>query len=372
MKRYLILLLLLIPGLCFGAEAVKTAGGVADSAVKSISGKASADIKTMCGVGYNDGDGGCSASYGAETATGSNATDDAGGSETDATTGWTNSNSNTFDSIDTAPQTGTYHLTAVAADNLDGFYRSISGTGGTLYKLSYYIRHNGSGGDWRCAITPTSAAAVTQYPFALLTSSDTTYAQQTVYWMPNANADILRCGEASASNDGGIYLDNFSITTATLCYGDELYTASNALGSADANATTGITDATMATFEVASSGCADGTYCIHAVANSSNDAFYIDLSGILTDGHKYLVSWKGKHSGSGDTAACGFESSTSFSFVGSDLSFQLTASDTTWLQYGVSITYSSSYRYFGCVENGSSNNSDFYIDSLTIKEITGE
>ena len=58
MKK-LILLILLIPGLCLGAEAVKTVAGVADSSVKTVTGKTSADIKTLCGVGYNDGDAGC-------------------------------------------------------------------------------------------------------------------------------------------------------------------------------------------------------------------------------------------------------------------------------------------------------------------------
>lgn len=375
MKRYLILLILLIPGLCFGAEAVKTAGGVADSAVKSISGKASADIKTMCGVGYNDGDAGCSASYGSELATSANATDDAGGNEANATTGWTGTTCNPFGTTATA-QTGSYALAGTAdGGSADNFNRALTGDAGTVYKISFYQRHNGTAannGEWKCGITPSSSAPSANIPFATLTKADTTYAIQTVYFLVNANTDVFRCGEYNTDNDGGIYLDNFSFKSASLCYGNELYTTSNALGTADANATTGITDGGLGTFEVASSGCADGSYCIHAVANSANDAFYIDLSGILTDGKKYMIRWKTKHSGSGDAAACGFESTTTFTPGSSDTYVALAATDTSWIQNGVSITYSSSYRYFGCVENGSSNNSDFYIDTLTIKEITGE
>lgn len=57
MKKLWIILLLLIPSLCFGADpAVKTVGGVADSAIKSIDGSLTAAIKTVSGVGYNDGD----------------------------------------------------------------------------------------------------------------------------------------------------------------------------------------------------------------------------------------------------------------------------------------------------------------------------
>jgi hypothetical protein len=56
-----LLLLLLIPSICFGAE-VASINGVADSSIASVGGVTGTGIATICGVDYDDGDASCSVS----------------------------------------------------------------------------------------------------------------------------------------------------------------------------------------------------------------------------------------------------------------------------------------------------------------------
>ena len=45
---------------------------------------------------------------------------------------------------------------------------------------------------------------------------------------------------------------------------------------------------------------------------------------------------------------------------------------TAYIHYGADFLHSSTYKYFVCSENGSNNNGGIYLDSLSLKEITGE
>lgn len=321
--------------------------------------------------------GGCTPTYGSELATGANATDDGGGNETDATTGWSGSSLGTFDSIDTAPQAGTYHITAVADSSIDTLTRGISGlSASTLYQLSFYARHNGTAsgnGEWRCYLSGSTAGNDT-FITPILVKTDTTYAQYVKYFYYNARQDSVVCQERNAANDGGIYVDNYSIKAVTSpCLGSELYTASNAIAiGTEADATTGITGTGSPTLESTETSPGDGNSSLLFTATANADSFYIDLSSILTNGKKYFVSYKYKYV-SGDSFYCGFDTDTAMGFV-LDTNEKLTPStaDTTWVHYGISIVYDSNHRYFGCIEDGSNNNASFGIDAFSIKEITAE
>lgn len=320
----------------------------------------------------------CTPTYGSELATSANATDDAGGSEANATTGWTNSGCNPFDSIDTAPQTGTYHLTGTADGNAaDRFTRNLAGlSASTMYKVSFYARHNGtasSNGEWACYVS--AAATYDNQITGLLTKASTTYALFTKYFYFNVRQDNIVCAERNAANDGGLYIDNFSLKAVTSpCLGSELYTSANAaaLGANEANATTGFTSTGTSTFESSSTSPADGTYSIHMVANADGGRFYQDVSGLMTVGRKYFVSWKHKYS-AGDSFKCGFDPASTLTMSDDTAEFVSGASaDTSWIHVGWSFVYDANHAYFGCKEVGASNNADFYIDSLSIKEITNE
>jgi hypothetical protein len=318
----------------------------------------------------------CTPSYGSELATVSNATDDSGGSEADATTGWTGSTLATFDSVTTAPKTGTYHITAISDGASDRFYRTLTLTEDTIYKYSFWVRHNGSGGDWKCGETHYSSGTTFVNPFtAALTSADTTYTQYSGYFrhVGDAGDTYFMCWE-SGDNTGGIYLDDFSFKTATLCYGAEKYTTANAMSTSayEANDNSTGLNAVNTTLSVITEGCSEGSYCLRAVMDgTANARFYIDLNGVLEDGKKYLIRYKIKHSGSGDLARCNFASTTSWSGTNTKQLF-ISSLATSWTTFASDFTYSATTRYWGCQEYGASNNSDFQIDALSIKEIVSE
>lgn len=318
----------------------------------------------------------CVPTYGDELATTANASD-VGGSETDATTGWASVGLATFDSIDTTPQSGTYHITAVANSATDTLYRSLSGlSASTMYKVSLYVRHDGTAantGTWRCYFSGASVGFNT-YISPLINKTDTSYVQYTKYFYYNVREDTIACQERNTDNDGGVYVDSYGLKAVTSpCLGSELITGAHAASLVnEADATTGFTSTGTATFESSSSSPADGSYSIHMVANADAGRFYIDISSLLTSGHKYFVSWKHKYS-AGDGFLCGF-SSTSALEMAADASESVegTSSDTSWLHDGFSFVYDSDHAYFGCKELGANNNADLYFDSFSIKEITSE
>jgi hypothetical protein len=308
-------------------------------------------------------------------ATSANATDDDGGSETDATTGWTSSGLATFDSIDTSPKRGTYHITAVSDSASDRFYRAFTLAEDTIYKYAFWVRHNGSGGDWKCGESASSTSVSYVNPITpAITSADTTYVQYTGYYRHTngSNDSIFVCYEAG-DDTGGIYFDDISIKTATLCYGVEKYTTENAMATSAYEAndnSTGLT-AVNTTLSVITEGCSEGNYCLRALMDgTANARFYIDLDGVLEDGKKYLLRYRIKYS-AGDISRCNFANLSTWSGTNTKNLF-LSSTVTSWQMFAVDFTYSSTTRYWGCQEYGSNNNSDFQLDSFSIEEITSE
>lgn len=319
---------------------------------------------------------GCTPTYGSELATGANATDDEGGNETDATTGWTSTGLATFDSIDTAPYAGTYHMTAVADSAGDAIYRVLSLSASTMYRMDAYIRHNGTAsanGEWRCYVSGTTSGFDT-FLTPTLVKTDTTYTLYTKYFYYNARMDNIQCQERNAANDGGVYIDSFSIKAVTSpCLGSELYTTANAISTTnEANGVTGISVTGSPTISSTASDPGDGTYSMLFETAADGNNWYIDLSTLMTNGNKYFVSFKYKVV-SGDTLECTFDTDTALVAV-SDTNERIVTSsaDTSWIHYGISIVYDANHRYFGCREAGSNNNAVFQIDALSIKEITAE
>jgi hypothetical protein len=324
---------------------------------------------TVC-VGF--GTATCTPAYDAETLTGANATDDAGGNEADATTGWTNSGCVTFDSIDTSPQSGTYHITAVADSSSDEFKRTISGTAGNLYKVSMYLRHNGTAsanGEWRCYLS--QGASNEMHISPILTKANTTYAKYEKIFYLGARQDTIQCGERNAANDGGIYLDNVSVVpVTTMCLNSELFTDGNgaSLGS-EANSAGSFSFTGSGGLTVETDAPADGTYYLEQTSSADGDRFTMDLSGVLSVGTEYFIKFKGKAI-SGDGFSCGLSGSSSAGSIDSSEIAFFSAAESTWTQIGYSFTYATAtHRYFICKEGGTNNNAVFGLDSISIKEI---
>lgn len=319
--------------------------------------------------------GACTATFGAEILNEANATDDIGAGEADATTGWAGVGTpSVLDSVTTAPQAGTYHLIVTADSNGDGVYRGLAAEGlstSTIYRLSYYVRHSGTGGTWTSYLTSGAATANTPIGIKNILVTDTTYAEHKRYFLYNGYEDNLVFAELSATNDGTLYVDNASIKAATLCLGSELYTAANAASlSNETDATTGLTVIATTTLSSVETGTPmAGSSQIFALPAADSDGFYIDLSAYMSDGNKYFIRYKTKLETTNEYWQCGLSSDTTT--VDTHLA---RASNTTMEEFGYDITYSASSRYFICDEGHAVGGGDggLFFDGLSIKQIIGE
>lgn len=318
-------------------------------------------------------DAGCSASYGTELNTDSNAIEpDA--SDTDATTGWTSSGTTAFESISTeSPHIGTYHFHATADGPADRFYKNLADyslSAGSIYKLSYHAKHSGSGADWWVGLNYASAAQ--EHDRVVITSTDSTYTQHSSLFIYNTEWDYF---VARANGASEIYVDNFTVKAATLCYGTELYTG-DAGATAEENDVSNWTGSNIDTLESTSSGTPQaGTYHIHINENTtptSSAYAYVDIGTAfsLVDDTKYFIRLYIKHVGTGGAWSVGL--SNTASSTASPFYNYFSDSMTTYKEYGFSFVYSSSYRYLVAREANASNDGGVYIDGISIKEITAE
>lgn len=347
-------------------------------------------ITTQC-YGYMGGlmsgtssDSVCSASYGSELNTTQTCTAPAGITESDVTTGWAqNGTLATFDSLETAPNLGTSHIAGVADAANEGLYYDLSGlslSAGTIYRLQFDARRDAAdANNWYCALS-SSATSNNAVSYAV---TSTTYATNSTLFLYNVQEDTLACRENNGSNLGGVYVDNVSVKTASICQGNELHTTSNAasIGS-EADATTGWTSINnLDSFISSSSGSpGTGTYHLRADNNTTPDAnagFNIDLSAApfsLQNGTNYFVRFKAKHTGVGNSWVCGFSSSSTGVASTSIPYILLSGSQSTYAEFGLEITsYSASYAYFVCTESSSTdNNGAIDLDGFSVKEITAK
>jgi hypothetical protein len=143
-----------------------------------------------------------------------NAVTPSGFSDADTTTGWTSMGAVTWESQDTVVSVGSYAISATATDGTQGFYKDIATDfslgSGRHYMVQFDARHTGTGGDWDCRLSPDTALSET-VGWAQ-TSSDTTFVTYTRHFYYDANYRYFGCREASGTNDGGVYFDNFSVT----------------------------------------------------------------------------------------------------------------------------------------------------------------
>jgi len=314
------------------------------------------------------GDSGCAASYGNPISPQNNWTD-LGGNETDASTGWTNVGCNTFDGAGT-PNTGDYALRATADSADDRFYRYLSNLStSTLYKVSFNLRHNGTAsgtGKWICYLSPTNTNSL---KFLEVTKTNTQYTYYYKYFYFSDHQSYFACKESNAENDGGVYLDDFVVTTASPCLGDELFTVADATSLNEENSVTAWTHITAGSgvLESVTTDPQQGNYHLRFLANGANDRFYRDISGILQVGKKYLLSAKVK-SASGGFFVCYLGTSHTTNTI----IYWTMSAGTNWRHFANDFTYDGSAKYLGCVEATANDNSEVYLDALSIKEIVGE
>jgi len=166
---------------------------------------------------------------GAELNTESNAISDGGGNETDATTGWTSvgldgTGANVFESQSSVKYIGSYAFHTDANDTPTANCRIWKDIGtdfslqnGEQYYIELYARHIGTGGVWACNIgadndgVPKTTDLRDVNNSANIESSEVTFIRYSRIFTYDATYRYLAIREASAANDGGVYVDNLSI-----------------------------------------------------------------------------------------------------------------------------------------------------------------
>jgi len=141
--------------------------------------------------------------------------------ETNATTDWVVGNNALITSVNTPVNDGSFAL-QIESDTTptSGAYGAIALEGSvgtvddTLYRISFYVRHIGSGTEWNCYIS--GASGGTNYRIGdTLENTDTTYVEYVYYWVQVADSDWLTFREVGNDNDGGVYVDSLSIKEVT-------------------------------------------------------------------------------------------------------------------------------------------------------------
>lgn len=149
---------------------------------------------------------------GAELHTDANAASDPNGNEADATTGWVALNNAVVSSVSSPVNVGSYAIeieSNTTPTQLARIDLSFTVETASVYRLEFDYRHIGTGFTW--TISPNFGPAI-----VITTNSDLTYQKKVYYFTAPDTSTNIRIGEANASNNGGVYMDNLSLKKVTL------------------------------------------------------------------------------------------------------------------------------------------------------------
>jgi len=298
-------------------------------------------------------------------------------------------------SLCSAPSIGTYAIFEDFDENNARVYRqfgAISGVDhGDLVRVKIDVLSDGSnaiGCSLNLSSVWTSAYGLVSYD-NLTPNTFTTY---TFYarvsdGYGNADLDYVVCQER---NDAGyVYIDNFSVCEATLCYGTALYNDDAADDpSSEGDSTggwTGSSGVTVASVDTGDSVCgagqdsdcpdpADGTYHIffHANGNSNGHA-YLDLSSVgLQNAQEYQIDYYIRHGdGYGDNTYLFFNDTADVTTPTMYVEMSAVA-NTTYIHRSFLFTYSADYRYLVLLEYGANDIGGVFIDALQFIPVTSK
>ena len=132
--------------------------------------------------------------------------------------GWYDAHSAVLESVIVSD--GSYALKFVASASGHRSYVDFDGsspssnfdlTSGNLYLLSIDLRHTGTGGDIRVAFDDSNGLSTPTETLVTLTSSDTTFNTYTTIFTYSSNYRYFGVKEFNDNNDGGCYIDKFSV-----------------------------------------------------------------------------------------------------------------------------------------------------------------
>lgn len=148
-------------------------------------------------------------------------------SEADATTGWSevhlSAGANVFESQSAIISNGSYALHANSNDtptNVARFYKDIGSdfslVEGNLYKLTIDFRHVGTGGAWSLRQSSDTALSSNVTERENIANTETAWSTSGPhYFRYSSNYRYIGFREQSGTNDGGVYVDRFSIQEVT-------------------------------------------------------------------------------------------------------------------------------------------------------------
>ena len=126
----------------------------------------------------------------------------------------------------------------------------------------------------------------------------------------------------------------------------------------------------MATYEVSTDNVVNGTHSLHATADTDGQRIYYSFSTTSGTTYKIKVYMKvTNHASASIRFKCGNSQNGSNHF---NLNSYVINPTTEMFAYNFAFKASASETFFTFIENGGSNNTDFYVDSLSIKELSGK
>jgi hypothetical protein len=265
-----------------------------------------------------------------------NAAADPAGLEANTITGIGVAGSATVTSVASPVDTGSYAISAesnTTPTNNARAYWDLNSAGlinGREYTITFAARHNGTGGDWRASLGEFNTGSVTT--ITDLDNTETTYADYSITFTKGTPSNFLTFMENSGTDDGGVYIDNLSITEVQVNH---------------------------------------GTYAIQAEANdtpATQARIYTDLNAApynLVYGKRYTVTFDAKHVGVGQQWLIGVGSTT----VSTETVIAtLTNSDNSYSTYSAGIVHNANTRFFSALESLSPNDGGIFLDNLSIRE----
>lgn len=145
--------------------------------------------------------------FGPELHIDANAVSDPNGNEANAITGWVNNNLDVFESQNTEVNFGSYafygHCNTTPFSGAR-FRKTFTTEVGASYRITFYWRHVGSGGNWRFYPDYQADKSV------VITNLETDWKKVEVTVIASGTNFVVQFAENSGTNNGGVYMDNFS------------------------------------------------------------------------------------------------------------------------------------------------------------------
>ena len=276
---------------------------------------------------------------------------------------------------------GKAHRDGSGGSNSD-IEQSISVVDGTTYKFSYTRTYASGSGQTNIYIRTNNVDYVTVGSYTSTTVEEHTVTGYfTALFTGSMPFRVFGIGTWTGTFDNiSVKPVNDKNPATTVFYGDNLYTAANALKVAadgttadDTDATTGWSTAATSS-HTTSSTVHTGNKSMTYTANANNGRVYTDLQSYMTVGRTYKLSIFARHVGSGADQYLRFSSATDMTSDAINLTNGVfTSSDTTFEEAHLTFVYDdSNYRYFGAREidgDAGTGSGGLFMDTMYIKEV---